>query len=143
MVKVTASWKSRQKAFYSTNKTFDDSISNNEIILLDSDEEIINKAIEYFYKDQQALYYPSKSYCVALIYSQLLSLHFKVDATEALNDPDLLYNNDPYFKVYDESKHIYNSIIDNLPRFFWESSTKSVRKTVQCFYEEFGLTYSM
>lgn len=138
-MKANQNWKARQKAYHSTRREFDDSIENHDVCLLTSDTEIVEKALEYFYKDSEVLYYPSKSYSVALIYSHLLSQYFDVDAVEVLNDPELLFNNDPYFKPYSESPHIYDRIIAKLPRFFWTSETKSVKKTLQCFYEEFGV----
>ena len=58
-------------------------------------EKIVQRAIEYPTIQSVKLFYPGKSYAVALIFAKLLELHFNEDFYTALDDPMLLLGNDP------------------------------------------------
>jgi hypothetical protein len=51
---------------------------------------------------------------VAICYAWWLSHDFQEDFADLLNDKDLLYGNDPYFKPYSEDTDTYNAIIDKV-----------------------------
>ena len=55
------------------------------------------------------------SYAVAVLYARWLNQEFGEDFLTALNDPDLLYGNDPYFVPYSQDKETYIKIIAALP----------------------------
>jgi hypothetical protein len=52
---------------------------------------------------------------VAILYAKWLHEEFSEDFITALDDPDLLYGNDPYFVTYSQDKENYIKIIAALP----------------------------
>ena len=59
--------------------------------------------------------YPAKSYAVAICYANWLSQDFKEPFFDLLDDKDLLYGNDPYFKRYSEDpKQTYIDILNKI-----------------------------
>jgi hypothetical protein len=115
----------------------------NEIIIEEWDESmIVQRALEYPVKQTKELYYPAKSYAIGLIYSLLLVKHFGGELLTYLDDPLLLFGNDPYFKPYRQNKSVYDELIEKFPpeaihrpRQFAEN----FQKTVDYFYKEFLL----
>ena len=77
-------------------------------------DDVIGNAIKYFYDKDMPFVYPSKSYVVAICYAYWLSKDFNEDFYELLNDKNLLYGNDPYFKTYNQDINTYDSILKNI-----------------------------
>lgn len=73
---------------------------------------LVDDIVLHFFKDPEVLIYPAKSYFVAIIYATLLVRHFDEDFYTVLNDPELLYGNDPHFKPYNESQSIYDAVMN-------------------------------
>jgi hypothetical protein len=69
---------------------------------------------------------------VAICYAKWLTKDFAEDFFTVLNDPDLLYNNDPTFIPYQESKEIYDSIIEQVGLEFDE--TQGVIPDIKKYY---------
>ena len=101
-------WKIRQEIYHRLKKDHDDDLSKYEI---EFTKDIVKQAIRYFRETDIGWIYPSKSYMVGICYSRWLSENFGGNPLDYLNDNELLYNNDPYFKTYSEDFEIYDSIL--------------------------------
>ena len=138
-------WHIRHKIFHQIFKDMDlgDDLSKETIIKEYEKDKIIQRALEYPVIQTKELYYPGKSYAVAIIFAKLLEHHFSEDFFECLNDPKLLYENDPYFIPYHEDKNTYDQIINNFPFELILSSKKqcseNLEKTLTYFLKEFLL----
>jgi hypothetical protein len=99
-----------QEIFHRLNKDYDDDLKHFDIELV-QDDQIVAKAVEYFTSEKLGWVYPSKSYVVAICYAKWISNIWGYEFYDLLNDPDLLYGNDPYFKTYQEDKETYNKIL--------------------------------
>lgn len=139
---VVPSWKIRQKVYHMTTG-LDDLTEDLNITYLESEEDIIEKAVDYFYEDSNILYYPSKSYCVAILYAKLLEMYFNENFMNCLDDKDLLYNNDRFFVPYSSSPKIYDELLSNIPKNFVQSDTEGVKKTIEYFCEEFNIKHAI
>ena len=98
-----------------------------------SDESVIETVVDFF-KTESTLIYPAKSYFVAIVYAKMLEKHFGIDFLKALDEGDLLTDDD-WFKPYHESKEIYDTILDRLPGNILDMP--STEKTKAYFREEF------
>lgn len=127
--------KLRQSVFYLLNKEFDDDLSKFHIEIVEGSE-IVEKAVTYFKSTKLGWVYPSKSYVVAICYSKWISDIWAHDFYSILDDPDLLYGNDPYFLPYSQSKEIYDAIIDQIGLDF-DQTTGIIPDIRQYFLEEF------
>lgn len=138
-------WKIRHEIFHRIFKNIDlgDDLSGYNIIFENEPHLIIKRALEYpFSQDSKNLYYPGKSYAVALIFAKLLEKEFNENFYEVLDDEFLLYKNDPYFKPYSKDKFIYDSIIKLFPFdliFDKNINSDNLKKTIEYFYKEFLL----
>lgn len=132
------SWKQRQELYHQANE-IEDYITHDKIKYTCVEEEIIDATVKYFSEDSDVLTFPSKSYAVAIIYAKLLEENFVIPFMDALDDPDLLYGNDNYFKPYSKAKRIYDKVLELLPDDFMEAQTYGVQKTKEYFAEEFLL----
>jgi hypothetical protein len=121
-----------------------DDLKNETIIEEWDTTTIIERALEYPFKQTKELYYPAKSYAIATTYAILLSKYFDGNISDYLSDPELLAGNDPYFKTYDEASLIYdNLIVRFLPMLrssdgFWDHS-ENYKRTLDYFHKEFLL----
>ncbi len=119
----------------------------NEIVIEDfSDEQIIQKAIEYPVSSAVELYYPAKSYAVAVIFALLLKKEFGEDIYFSLSDPYLLNGDDPYFRTYSESQLIYDKILEKFPAesvLSPKNYSQNFQKTCDYFYMQFLLSDEM
>lgn len=93
----------------------------------------IIEQIIHFFKYGSELIYPAKSYFVAIIYAKCLEKYFNIDFYESLNDKELLPD-DCYFTIYNDSKDIYDNVIENIGD-IWQYN--SINKTVEYFKKEF------
>lgn len=75
---------------------------------------VYQDSLDYVRTEGMGWVYPAKSYIVGIAYAYWLSLDFGEDMYEVLDDPDLLFNNDPYFIRYTEDKELYDSLIKEL-----------------------------
>ena len=122
-------WKVNQEIYHRLNKEHSDSLYGFDILMSD---DIVNDAVEYFNNPDMGFVYPAKSYVVAICYAHWLSKDFKEDFYELLDDKDLLYNNDPYFKRYSEDKDTYNKIIEKVLPFDEE---KGIIQDIKQYYK--------
>lgn len=137
-------WHLRHQIFHKIFKDMDlgDDLSKETIIIEDSPQMIVKRALMYPTTQTKELYYPGKSYCVAIVFAKLLEKNFDEDFYNALDDELLLYKNDPYFVRYSEAKDIYDAIIKDFP---WdyidnpERGSHNFQKTCDYFYKEFLL----
>ena len=105
-------WKVRQEVYHRLNEEHGDDLNCVEIEIVD---DVVASAIRYFTETEVGWLYPSKSYVVAILYAKWLHEEFSEDFITALDDPDLLYVNDPYFVTYSQDKENYIKIIAALP----------------------------
>jgi hypothetical protein len=129
-------WKLRQAIYHKLNTEHDDDLNTKDIVIT---TDIVENAIAYFTKRDIGWIYPSKSYMVAICYSRWLAENFGGTPLEYLEDPELLYNNDPYFVEYSRDPETYNQILNFITWNFDESSGM-VADVRQYFEEEFLLT---
>lgn len=101
-------WKIRQALYHKLNSDYTDDLKK---IKIEISRDVVENAIRYFYNADMPFIYPSKSYVVAICYAYWLSKDFGEDFYELLNDRDLLYGNDPYFKTYEEDTKTYDEIL--------------------------------
>jgi len=104
-------WKIKQELYHRLNVVHEDDLSK---VQIEKSDDIINNAIRYFNEKDVGWIYPAKSYAVAICYAWWLTADFNEDFYELLNDKDLLYRNDPYFRPYSASKDEYNAILDKV-----------------------------
>ena len=105
-------WKARQMAFHATSKDdFRDDLNEVDIVI---SEDIVGDAVLHFEEKVDEWIYPSKSYVVAICYAKWLEQDFDEDFYEVLDDPDLLFGNDPYFVPYSEDEGTYQAILEEI-----------------------------
>lgn len=104
-------WKIKQELYHRLNVVHEDDLSK---VNIQKTNNVVDDAIRYFNERDIGWIYPSKSYVVAICYAWWLSHDFQEDFADLLNDKDLLYGNDPYFKPYSEDTDTYNAIIDKV-----------------------------
>lgn len=137
-------WKLRQHIFHQFHQgqTLGDELEKEIIVEEWEPATVIKRALDYPKIQTKELYYPGKSYAVAVTFALLLKKHFGTDLYEALNDDKLLYGNDPYYRPYFESPEIYDAIISNFPVEAIElpkGCSDNFKKTCEYFEREFLL----
>lgn len=108
---MTKEWKTRQEIYHRLNTDFKDDLNKVDIVFKDNIKE---NALLHFFQKIDEWVYPSKSFVVAFCYAYWLSQDFNEDIKDLLNDPDLLYGNDPYFKPYNKDPEVYDFLFDNI-----------------------------
>lgn len=106
---MVSDWKIRQEIYHRINTTHDDDLNTKDVVLT---EDVVGSAIDYFTRRDLGWIYPSKSYMVGICYARFLSEHFGGRPLEYLEDPELLYGNDPYFVEYSRDPHTYHQILN-------------------------------
>jgi|TARA_B110000977_G_scaffold198806_1_gene284537 hypothetical protein len=104
-------WKAKQAAFHAVNKNFKDDLNDKEI---EYSDDIVEDVLRHFTEVVDTWIYPAKSYVVAICYAKWLEQDYGEDFYEVLDDPDLLFGNDPYFVPYSEDETVYNAILTDL-----------------------------
>ena len=104
-------WKASQAAFHTANKSFKDDLNYED---LKYSEDIVDDVLMHFSQYVDEWIYPAKSYVVGICYAKWLEQDFGEDFYEVLDDPELLYGNDPYFVPYSEDEQIYDAILKEL-----------------------------
>jgi hypothetical protein len=127
-------WKIRQEIYHRTQGSFNDDMNNFNWILSD---DIIENAIKYFKTTDIGWIWPAKSYMVGICYAKWLSVEFGGHPLDYLNDPEMLYNNDPYFVTYNESKEIYDKILERIFGWEFDENLGVVPEVKQYFNDEF------
>ena len=119
-----------------------DSLEKETIIEEWDPKVIIKRAKDYYKKQTKELYYPAKSYAIAVTYAFLLQKHFGGWVQDYLKDPELLGGNDPYFVPFSkENFNIYNPIILTYFEALKDTDKhcENFKKTLDYFYKEFLL----
>jgi hypothetical protein len=122
-------WKIRQALYHKLNNDYADDLNK---IKIQFSKDIIENAIQYFFNKDMGFIYPSKSYVVAICYAHWLSKDFGEDFIELLNDKDLLYGNDPYFKIYNEDTYTYDEILKKITPF---NENKGIIPDIRSYYK--------
>lgn len=123
-------YKERRKLSYLIN-AFDD-IGLDYIYIKQSKEDLIKLIIKFF-NTKSLLIYPAKSYFVAIVYAKCIEKYFHINFYDALNDKELLPD-DKYFKTYNESKDIYDKVLESIDNIY---KYDSIDKTVKYFKQEY------
>ena len=126
-------WKVRQEIYHRLNSDHSDDLNRVEIQEC-PDSQILDYAIEYFTNDKIGWVYPAKSYVVGICYALWLTKDFGGGFYEYLNDPELLYGNDPYFVPYDKDQQTYDNIINSVGLGF--DQRVGVIPDIRHYYEE-------
>lgn len=128
-------YKIRQEIYHRIHKEHDDDLSLHDIKI---DSNIVDNAVKYFTSTDLGWIYPAKSYVVAICYARWLNEYFSEDFYEALNDPDLLFGNDPYYVTYEQDKDTYNEILNKI-KFDFDETQGVVPDIKEYFLKEFDL----
>lgn len=104
-------WKASQAAFHTANKSFKDDLTDEDIVY---SEDIVEDVLRHFVEYVDEWIYPAKSYVVGICYAKWLERDFGEDFYEVLDDPELLFGNDPYFVPYSEDEQVYEAILTEL-----------------------------
>lgn len=123
-------YKERRKLSYLIN-AFDD-IDLDYIYIKQSKEDLVKLIIKFF-NTESLLIYPAKSYFVAIVYAKCIEKYFHINFYDALNDEELLPD-DKYFKTYNESKDIYDKVLESIGDIY---QYDSIDKTVKYFKQEY------
>ena len=123
-------YKERRKLSYLIN-TFDD-IDLDYIYIKQSKEDLVKLIIKFF-NTESLLIYPAKSYFVAIVYAKCIEKYFHINFYDALNDEELLPD-DKYFKTYNESKDIYDKVLESIGDIY---QYDSIDKTLKYFKQEY------
>lgn len=105
-------WKARQSAYHLTASLFRDDLSDIETLW--QPDSVVEDALMHFTDYVDEWIYPAKSYVVAICYAYWLGRDFKEPFFEALNDDELLFNNDPHFVPYWQDPETYDAILDRI-----------------------------
>ena len=130
-------WKIQQSIYHKLNQLHDDDLSLHDVKL---DPEIIKNAILYFKTTELGWVYPATSYEVGICYAKWLRQYFAEDFSQSLNDPDLLFGNDPYFVIYEKDKNTYDAILNNIG-FDFDETMGIIPDIKKYFIEEFLIDY--
>ena len=123
-------YKERRKLSYLIN-AFDD-IDLDYIYIKQSKEDLVKLIIKFF-NTESLLIYPAKSYFVAIVYAKCIEKYFHINFYDALNDEELLPD-DKYFKTYNESKDIYDKVLESIGDIY---QYDSIDKTIKYFKQEY------
>lgn len=126
-------WKIRQAIYHKLNPEHDDDLNTKDVQITTN---VAENAVTYFTQRDIGWIYPSKSYMVGICYARWLAKHFGGRPLEYLEDPELLYNNDPYFVEYSRDPKTYHQIL-NVIGWDFDESLGMVPDVRQYFNDEF------
>lgn len=129
-------WKARQQIYHRLNTEFTDDLSDKDIELSD---DIVNNAIRYFNETDIGWIYPAKSYMVGICYARWLARHFGGEPMTYLEDPELLFGNDPFFVQYSTDPISYHGILAAIGGWEFNEQLGMVPDVYEYFVEEFML----
>jgi len=125
---IKKEWIIRQELYHKTNTERDDDLNK---LHIEYSSDVVETAVKYFNDKDLGFVYPAKSYVVAICYAYWLSKDFNENFYELLRDKDLLFNNDPYFKTYDNDREVYDNIIK---RVFPLNENKGIVLDIKKYY---------
>jgi hypothetical protein len=123
-------WKIKQEIYHRIYYSPIDDLNNIKIVY--GEENIKETALRHFFERIDDFLYPAKSYVVAFCYAYWISQTYNEDFWELLKDPKLLYDNDPYFKTYDEDPEIYDFLFDHVD---WPIPMKGMIPDIRKYYD--------
>ena len=129
-------WKIRQEIYHRLNTEHTDDLNDKAVVFTNN---VVEDAIRYFNERDIGWIYPSKSYMVGICYAKWLSEEFGGEPLDYLNDSKLLYGNDPYFVTYDEDKETYDSILNKILGWDFNSDLGMCPDVKGYFTEEFQI----
>lgn len=129
-------WKLMQEIYHRLNPEHTDDADNFDIVI---SEDIVGNAIKYFLNKDIGWIWPAKSYMVGICYARWLAEKFGGRPLEYLDDPDLLYNNDPYFKSYSTDPATYIRILEEIGGWEFDNQLGVVPEVRHYFDLEFGV----
>ena len=124
-------WKVRQDVYHRLNKEHSDDLNDKDVQVSNN---VVGNAVRYFNDRDIGWIYPAKSYMVAICYARWLAEEFGGRAVEYLDDPELLYGNDPYFCEYSRDPRTYHQILNIVGWDFDE--TKGMCPDVKDYFKE-------
>ena len=127
-------WKVRQEIYHRLHTERSDDLNTKDIELSNN---IIDNAVRYFNERDVGWIYPAKSYMVGICYATWLAHHFGGVPINYLNDPDLLFGNDPYFVPYYKDRPTYDAILNIIGGWNFDVSKGMVPDVLAYFIEEF------
>lgn len=130
-------YKLQQEIYHRLRREFDDNLENFEISV---SEDIVNNAVKYFTSEDIGWVYPAKSYVVGICYAKWLSEKYGGRPLEYLDDQELLYNNDPYFKKYSADPASYIHILEKVGGWDFDETKGIIPDIRKYFDEEFFYT---
>jgi len=130
-------WKVRQEIYHRLTKHHEDDAENFDIVI---SEDVVENAIKYFKTKDIGWIWPAKSYMVGICYARWLAEDYGGNPLEYLKDPALLYNNDPYFKPYNQDPTTYLKILENIGSWTFDVNTGVVPEVRKYYDLEFGET---
>ena len=129
-------WKIRQEIYHRLTPVFDDDLNTKDVNV---SEDIINNAVRYFKERDIGWIYPAKSYMVGICYARWLAREFGGRPLEYLDDPELLYKNDPYFISYSAAPSTYIQILEVVGGWEFNEDAGMVPDVHRYFLEEFQI----
>jgi hypothetical protein len=123
-------WKVLQEIYHRMTEEHSDASENFDMLY--RPDTIIKDCKRYIDTKDLIWFYPAKSYIVAICYASWLAQDFDEDFYSLLNDPDLLYGNDPYFITYNNSVDMYDKVIKLLGA---PNPLGGVVPDIRCYYE--------
>jgi hypothetical protein len=129
-------WKVNQEIYHRLNQSHDDDLSLHDVEI---SEDIVGNAIKYFTTNELGWVYPAKSYVVAICYARWLSEKYGGTYFDYLEDPDLLYGNDPYFVTYSTDPETYHKILTSCGGWTFKQDRGIIPDVRKYFEEEFML----
>jgi hypothetical protein len=127
-------WKIRQEIYHRTTTVYSDDLKQFEIEIT---EDIVGDAVRYFNTRDIGWVYPAKSYMVGICYARWLSDEFGNTPEYYLNDPMLLYGNDPYFVEYRNDPRTYDNILTAIGGWNFDQTLGLVPDVKEYFLKEF------
>lgn len=127
-------WKVRQTVYHRLNTNHSDDLNTKDVIM---SPDIVPNAIRYFTERDIGWIYPAKSYMVGICYARWVARYFGGDPVDYLNDPDLLYANDPYFQIYKDADAVYDAILLAIGGWEFNEENGMVPDVYGYFVEEF------
>ena len=127
-------WKVRQEIYHRLHTEHTDDLNTKDVEI---SKNVLVDAVRYFNERDIGWIYPSKSYMVGICYSRWLAKHFGGRPLEYLNDPDLLFGNDPYFVTYSQDPMTYIKVLEAIGGWEFDESKGMVPDVYGYFLEEF------
>jgi hypothetical protein len=129
-------WKIRQEIYHRTNTEYSDDLNKFNVEIT---SDIVRDAVRYFNTKNIGWIYPAKSYMVGICYAKWLADEFGGIPEDYLEDPELLYGNDPYFVEYSRAPKTYHAILNSIGGWNFNQSLGLVPDVYEYFKAEFML----